>query len=163
VTYVSQVDNESLVFPSAKSPTSSFENPAKRLSGSSDSCSSKSSGTLSPSHEKPTAVETESRHPTPKVGFVPPILPKVTKNMNPVNPRDHSQLQMAWEAMLHKNFLIPRFTSVGQLYFGSFFAVQLYPRLDIPLPPNSSTRHHHVDGALSKIPDQADNHVPVSF
>lgn len=83
--------------------------------------------------------------------------------MNPVNPRNHSQLQMAWEVMLHKNLLIARFTIVGQLYFESFFAVRLYPRLDIPVPSNSSTQHHHVDRALPRCPDQADNHMSVNF
>jgi hypothetical protein len=41
--------------------------------------------------------------------------------------------------MLGKHFIVPHVTSVGQLYFQTFFTiVKIYPDLKIPMPPNSS-------------------------
>jgi hypothetical protein len=105
-----------------------------------------------------TAVGAEPHRPTLKVDSVPP---NPTEGMTLVNPRDHSQLQAAWEAMLHGNFLVPRFTTVGQLYFGSVFTVKVYPRLEIPMPPSSSARLRDVDGIGSH--DRPDTDKPVSL
>jgi hypothetical protein len=149
------------VSPRDNSPTSPSEDPTSRLplgSGSNDSPFSASSDSSS-SHEKSNPTETDSGRPTLKVDFAQP---KPLKSMTPVDPCDHSQLHMAWEAMLQKHFLVPRFTTVGQLYFGSVFTVKVHPRLEVPLPPNSSARHHTAGATPSETPGHANTDTPSS-
>jgi hypothetical protein len=62
---------------------------------------------------------------------------------------------MAWDAMLHKRFLLRGIAS-GQLYFQGFFKAKIYPRLRIPLPPISSALHHGSDWLSLDTGDKAD-------
>jgi hypothetical protein len=53
-------------------------------------------------------------------------------------PRDHSRLKAAWEAMLESRFLPLQLLTVLPFYLSSVFTnVQSHPLLQIPLPPNS--------------------------
>ena len=67
---------------------------------------------------------------------LPPF--RLSNSKSLVDPRDHSQLNKAWEAMLDKYFLTARLTSVLQHYFSTTFSdIQCYAPMQVILPPNS--------------------------
>ena len=63
---------------------------------------------------------------------------RLSGSQSPVDSRDHTQLNEAWEAMLDKYFLTTRLTSVLQHYFSTIFSgVQCHAPIQVILPPNS--------------------------
>lgn len=63
---------------------------------------------------------------------------RLSESKPQVDPRDHSQLNEAWEAMLDKYFLTSRLTSVLQHYLPVAFSdVQSHATMQVILPPNS--------------------------
>ena len=80
-------------------------------------------------------IETDREFDTTSTPF---RLSESEENEPPVDPRDHSQLKEAWEAMLDKYFLTARITSVLQHYFSTiFFDVKCHAPIQVILPPNS--------------------------
>ncbi|KAF8071832.1 hypothetical protein FPV67DRAFT_1577947 [Lyophyllum atratum] len=68
-----------------------------------------------------------------------PRAPSMSEFDRTQDPRDHSRLKAAWEAMLSSRFIASNLLSVLPFYFSSSFAdVQIHPPLKVPLPPNSS-------------------------
>jgi hypothetical protein len=123
-----------------------------------DSIDPRSSGSdhVNPSQERLIKTDAVSSHATVNDHFVPP---RLSEYSSPVDPRDHSQLQMAWDVMLQKRFLVPCYTSVCLLYFQGTYTVKSHPLLQIPLPPNSSAR---AETSLSSSSSQKhpDTNVP---
>ena len=66
--------------------------------------------------------------------------PRQSEKQTSADPRDHSQLQKAWDLMLQKRFLVPCSTSVSLFYFQATYIVKAHPLLQVPLPPSSSAR-----------------------
>ncbi|KAH7884447.1 hypothetical protein F5I97DRAFT_1937885 [Phlebopus sp. FC_14] len=60
------------------------------------------------------------------------------RDPKPPDPRDHSRLRCAWEAMLADSFLTPNLLSVLPFHLSSWFGeIRPHPPLHIPLPRNS--------------------------
>lgn len=84
---------------------------------------------------------------------------RLSEHKPPNNPRDHSRLSDAWDAMLRKRFLTPRVSSVLSLYLPMTFSnVKSQQTLQIPLPSNSASGHRkdHVSARLTPSREQLD-------
>lgn len=84
-----------------------------------------------------------ARVPSAHAGIAPPGQPSLIlpAHAHPPefrpNPRDHSRLRAAWEALIERRFLAKQPTSVLPLYLsGTFVRLQCSPLLQVPLPPN---------------------------
>ena len=65
------------------------------------------------------------------------------KYPSPPDPRDHSRLRLAWEEMLSDSFLTPNLVSILPFHLGAWFReIQTHPPLEVPLPPNSSSKRN---------------------
>lgn len=83
------------------------------------------------------------RPPQPLVAGAPAPTPL---DVNQSDPRDHSRLQHAWEALIARRFLARQPPSVLPLYLSSTFAsVQSYAPVHVPLPLNSVRKWDSTD------------------
>lgn len=82
-------------------------------------------------------TETDSRQsPNPEIRVSSPY--PLLSISDLLDPRDHSKLKAAWDAMLHKRFLPPGLLSVLHFYFSAEFEdVQSHPAIRIVMPSNS--------------------------
>ncbi|RDB26274.1 Demethylmenaquinone methyltransferase [Hypsizygus marmoreus] len=96
--------------------------------------STRSSKSASPNIKSPSFSHSPTvvHHPPP-----PPRISIADSDKTP-DPRDHSKLKAAWDAMLASRFLATSLLSVLPFYLSSTFVdVQSFPPLKVRLPPNS--------------------------
>jgi hypothetical protein len=139
MTTLCQIIEEELIFPCGRPPKHRSPPLSTDKSSYSPSASSSSvpSAGISPNGLKSAGSKT-----------VLTQIPESCSNASPegsvcpsFEPRDHSRLKAAWEAMLESRFLPLQLLTVLPFYLSSVFTnVQSHPSLQIPLPPNSHCR-----------------------
>ncbi|GLB40314.1 putative ubiE/COQ5 methyltransferase family protein [Lyophyllum shimeji] len=125
---------------SSKSSTTVFSDPwSATLDDRFELNSPKSTLTLNSLTPPASSAQSTYREHHPCPPHTIPV-PSISEPDRPADPRDHSKLKAAWEAMLSSRFIASNPLSVLPFYLSSIFVdVQLRPPLKVPLPPNSST------------------------
>ncbi|EMD34054.1 hypothetical protein CERSUDRAFT_117562 [Gelatoporia subvermispora B] len=163
---VLEVIEEDLIFPYTQIPLAKDHSFSLRTDVKSDPAlpSSASKSSLSSSYSS----SSSSNRPTLGLLPFPTTSTSAASTQRSVrddfvellDPRDHSRLYDAWEAMLHRRFLNEKLLSVLPFYLSSSFDdIQSHPTLRVLLPPNSRLdldseiggTFHHMNFDLSAL------------